>query len=171
MKLTNKALIEQFKKFPFHSQEGLGGAAHVICRFRLPSEKWAFYALEAEPMTLQENEIITPKIKGGETWLLRGIVFNVQHPFGKYTLFVLAELEQTKVFTEMHNNETGEAYYIEERAERDNNFIPCRVDEVVEHMDRLTADMDSEYLFEAKDTAGRIMAAARKVMNEADTEE
>lgn len=171
MKLTTKALTEEFKKFPFHSQEGLGGAAHVLCRFRLPSEKWAFYVLEAEPMTLQENEIITPKIKGGPTWLLRGIVFNVQHPFGKYTLFVLAELEQTKVFTELKDNTTGEPYYIEESAERDKEFMPCRVDEVVEHMDRLTADMDSEYLFEAKDAAGRIMAAARKVINEAGTEE
>lgn len=167
MKLTTKDIVAEFKKYPFHSQAGLGGAAHVICRFRMPSETWVFYVLEAEPLKRDIYDEMATGVKAGDTYGLRGIVFNRQHPFGQYTLFVLADLEQTKVFTEIRNPATGEDEYIEERAERCKDFVPCRVDEVVEHMDLLTADEFATDLLAPTGSVGKIEAAARQLDSEA----
>lgn len=171
MKLTTKDIVAEFKKYPFHSQAGLGGAAHVICRFRLPSETWVFYVLEAEPLKRDIYDEMATGVKAGDTYGLRGIVFNKQHPFGQYTLFVLADLEQSKVFTEVVNADTGEEEYIEEQVERCKDFVPCHVEDVVEHMELLTADEYGTDLLAATDNVGKIEAALQRLQNMEQAEE
>lgn len=138
MKLTTKAIVEEFKKYPIHSQADKGGDAHIICKYALPSNTFVLYILEAEPMKLDAYDEMATGFKAGDTWALRGIVFNEQNPRGKYRLYILAELEQTKVITKI-SGEGEEEKYVEEWLHRDKDFMPCRVADVVEDMDALTA--------------------------------
>lgn len=172
MKLTTKAIIAEFEKYPFHSQEKLGGDAHVICAFRLPSQTWVYLVLEAEPLTLDKYDAYAQKLKAGDTWGLRGIVFDEEHPHGQYALFVLAEIEQRKKFTAIRNAETGEEEYVEEQAERIKDFVPCSVAEVMEGMDMadMTADNFCMDMLAAVKPAVRMGQALREIA-QMDTDE
>jgi hypothetical protein len=172
MKLTTKEIVAEFKQYPFHSQEKLGGAAHVICAFRLPSQTWYYYVLEADEYNLDEDMAMATKLKAGGTWWLRGVMFDEEHPHGEYTLALLAEIEQRKKFTAIRNKDTGEEEYIEERAERIKEFVPCSVADIVPHMEELTADEYCMDMLAAVNTRVHIEEAVRKIEREAeDTEE
>lgn len=140
MKLTTKAILADFEKYPFHSQADKGGEAHVICKYALPSHTWEYYVLEAEPLDLDVGVADKFKIKAGDTWGLRGIVFNSEHPNGEYSLFVLAEMERRAAYTPMKNEDTQEVEYVEEYVERCKDFVPCRVADIVQDIYAITAD-------------------------------
>lgn len=139
MKLTTKAIVEEFKKYPIHSQAHKGGDAHIICKYALPSNTFVLYILEAEPMKLDKYDEMATGFKAGDTWALRGIVFNEQNPRGKYRLYILAELEQTKVITRLNSEDEEHGEYVEEWLHRDKEFKPCKVSDVVEDITALTA--------------------------------
>ena len=170
MKLTTKAIIAEFEKYPFHSQEDLGGDAHIICVFRLPSRKWAYLVLEAEPYVLDEVFATPAKLKAGNTWWLRGIMFDEEHPHGQYSLALLAEIEQRKTFTAIRNKDTGEEEYVEEKAERVKDFLPCSVTQFMDGRDleEMTADKYCMDMLAAVKTSVRMEERVRKIVKEAE---
>lgn len=166
MKLTTKAIVDEFQKHPFRSQAELGGDAHVLCAFRLPSKTWRYYVLEAEPKTWDKYDEYATKIKAGNTWWLRGIMFDEEHPHGQYALALLAEIEQRKTFTAIRDEATGEEQYVEERAERVKDFVPCRVADIVDNMDEMAADEYCMDMLAAVNTRVRMEEAVRQIERE-----
>ncbi len=168
MKLTTKAIIAEFEKYPFHSQEDLGGDAHIICAFRLPSRTWAYLVLEAEPKVWDKYDEAATKIKAGNTWWLRGIMFDEEHPHGQYALALLAEIEQRKKFTAIRNAETGEEEYVEEQAERVKDFLPCSVSQFMDGRDLadMTADEYCMDMLAAVKTSVRMEERMRQIERE-----
>lgn len=172
MKLTTKEIVAEFQKYPFNSQAALGMDAHVICEFRLPSNTWFYFVLEAKPCYWDENLSLATKLKEGNTWWLRGVMFDEEHPHGEYTLALLAEIEQRKKFTAIRGAGTDEEEYIEERAERVKEFVPCRIGDIVQYVEDLTADEFCMDMLAAVNKRVRIEEAMRKIEQEAeDTEE
>ena len=172
MKLTNKAIVEQFAKYPFHSQAGKGGDAEILCMYALPSRAWVFYVLEAKAYNMDEYDATATGLKGGATYFLRGIVIDEQNPHGMYQLHLLAALEQTKVITRIYNDEhTDVVGYMEERAERVKDFVPCCVADVVEDMTEVTAGKWCEDLLAPPTGVDLFKAVLRQSLAEPKTAE
>lgn len=43
-------VVEAFKKYPIHSQDGIGTGQIVVCKFFLPASRYTFFVTEGEPI-------------------------------------------------------------------------------------------------------------------------